>query len=246
MGGKLSIFDVCKGISRPHKQKASELDSPALVFSASGPSADSIVNPSGYRYFSDDEEAYYERLILLEEKVSEVIAPRNVQTSEILGQGSFGRVLFGANMDTGELMAVKQIPIIGFSYETAHERIKEIQEEVEILSQLKHKNIVRYLGTHRDDQFLNIYLEYVAGGSIASLLHKYGKFNETLIRVYTRQILEGLEYFHYHRIIHRDIKGANVLVTNDGICKLSDFGASKRIIGLLDQTQFKSLRGTVN
>lgn len=88
-------------------------------------------------------------------------------------------------------------------------------------------------------------MEYAVGGSIANLLKKYGQFNEILIRVYTKQILEGLEYLHYHKIIHRDIKGANVLVGNDGVCKLADFGAAKRIIGE-DQGQYKSLRGTVN
>ncbi|CAG9313767.1 unnamed protein product [Blepharisma stoltei] len=248
MGGKTSIFSICKGIPKRKKsKKKSTQNTPLLIANALGPTEDNIENPKGYLYFSKKEQKYYDSLLVKEEKTpGEIIAPTNWQTSEMLGQGSFGRVLFGANMDTGELMAVKQIPIVGFEYETANERIKEIQEEVDILSQLKHKNIVRYLGTERNDQFLHIFLEYIPGGSIASLLAKYGKFNETLIRVYTKQILEGLEYLHYHKIIHRDIKGANVLVGSDGVCKLADFGASKRIIGLCDQTQFKSLRGTVN
>ena len=89
-------------------------------------------------------------------------------------------------------------------------------------------------------------MEYVAGGTITSLLNKYGKFNETLIRVYTQQILEGLEYLHYNQIIHRDIKGANVLVGNDGVCKLADFGSAKRFIGIEERSQFKSLKGTTN
>jgi serine/threonine protein kinase len=95
-------------------------------------------------------------------------------------------VYFGVNLDTGELIAVKQVPIIGFAYETAHEKVQELQQEIEILEKLHHKNIVRYFGSNRDDEFLNIFLEYIPGGSIASLLEKYGKFPETLIRVYTR------------------------------------------------------------
>jgi len=246
MGSKLSVFNICKGTSK-NPQSETPPESPTTANKREGPAKDKIFTPGGYNYFSEQEEKHYEQLLVQEAKsTNEIHPPQNWQSSEVIGQGSFGRVLFAANMDTGELMAAKQIPIVGFAYETAHERIKEIQEEVEILSQLNHKNIVRYLGTQRDDQYLHIFLEYVAGGSIASLLAKYGKFNETLIRVYTQQILEGLEYLHYHKIIHRDIKGANVLVGNDGVCKLADFGSAKRIIGIGDNTQFKSMRGTIN
>ena len=244
MGGKVSLFNACKGKLRHSSD--SPPDSPLYIAESSGPAGDIIDNPSsGYRYFSLEEEKQYELKLMQEPKRDEITPPKNWQTSEILGHGSFGRVLFAANMDTGELMAIKQIPLPG-PYETK-KNIDEIEQEIEILSQLEHKNIVRYLGTSRDSQHLNIFLEYVAGGSISSLLNKFGKFNEPLIRVYTKQILEGLEYLHYHKIIHRDIKGANVLVNNEGIVKLADFGASKRIYGLSNEkTQFHSLRGTIN
>jgi len=232
----MGLFSVCRGQKR--------------VEEAEEPQAAELIGPDSVlieRYFNEEELRHYEALLADEEqRKSEVLAPKRWQAGEFLGQGSFGRVIFAANMDTGELFAVKQIPISGFSYETVHERVEEIQQEVDILSHLNHKNIVRYMGSSRDEQNLNIFLEYVAGGSIASLLGKYGKFNESLVRVYTRQIVEGLEYLHFHNIIHRDIKGANVLVNNEGVCKLADFGAAKKIYGLTDYTQFKSLRGTIN
>ena len=59
-----------------------------------------------------------------------------------------------------------------------------------------------------------------------------GRFNEAIIKIYTRQILTGLEYLHSHGIMHRDIKGANILVDNTGLVKLADFGASKKIESL--------------
>ncbi|OMJ65391.1 hypothetical protein SteCoe_38314 [Stentor coeruleus] len=244
MGGRTSIFDICKG-SSSKEQLAVSRDQESVLKKPLGISEDLLNSPTGYKYFSEEEE----KNLLVKYKDSllhEIKSPEKWQTSEIIGQGSFGRVLFAANMETGELMALKEIPIIEFSYGTAHERIKEIQEEVEILSKLSHKNIVRYLGTRRDDGYLRIFMEYVAGGSISTLLHKYGKFNETLLRVYAQQILEGLEYLHWNKIIHRDIKGANVLVGNDGVCKLADFGSAKRIISVEDKSEFTSLKGTTN
>lgn len=73
------------------------------------------------------------------------------------------------------------------------------------MKNLRHENIVRYLGTMEDGNELNIFLEYVPGGSIAVILSKFGSLNEQLVRRYTRQILLGLEYLHSHHIIHRDI-----------------------------------------
>jgi mitogen-activated protein kinase kinase kinase len=72
-------------------------------------------------------------------------------------------------------------------------------------------------------------LEYVPGGSVAALLRNYGAFEEPLVRNFVRQILEGLHYVHERGIVHRDIKGANVLVDNKGGIKISDFGISKKL-----------------
>ena len=143
-------------------------------------------------------------------------------------------------------------------------------------------------GTDRDDEHLNIFLEFVPGGSIASLLTKFGmprkqssmihfvkscvrtqkgwtvcrttvqwvsqasvkgcavrdacvsvhdahagSFKESVIRVYARQILLGLDYLHKQGIMHRDIKGANILVDTTGLVKVADFGASKQIEDLV-------------
>ena len=106
-------------------------------------------------------------------------------------------------------------------------QLSELESEIDILSKLQHKNIVKYYGVVRSVQSLNIILEYCIGGSVAKILETYKNLSESVIRKYTHQILEGLEYLHSHNIIHRDIKGANILVNRDGICKLSDFGGAK-------------------
>jgi len=128
--------------------------------------------------------------------------------------------------------------------EKAQAHIRELEEEVKLLKNLSHPNIVRYLGTVREEDTLNILLEFVPGGSIQSLLGKLGSFPEPVIKKYTKQILQGLEYLHNNAIIHRDIKGANILVDNKGCIKLADFGASKQVAKLATVTAAKTMKGT--
>ncbi|GMM36413.1 mitogen-activated protein kinase kinase kinase [Saccharomycopsis crataegensis] len=122
--------------------------------------------------------------------------------------------------------------------------IDALQREMALLKELKHEKIVRYLGSSSDDTYLNIFLEYVPGGSITSMINNYGPFKEPLIRNFTRQILIGLKYLHSKNIIHRDIKGGNILIDNNGGAKISDFGISKKIETSM-QPKRASLQGSV-
>lgn len=175
-------------------------------------------------------------------------SPRAIRwrKGELIGAGAYGRVYMGLNLDSGELIAVKQVCIAqnNVTKDRAQSHIRELEEEVKLLQNLSHPNIVRYLGTAREEEALNIFLEFVPGGSIASLLGKFGSFTETVIRMYTRQLLLGLEYLHSNHIMHRDIKGANILVDNKGCIKLADFGASKKVVELATISEAKSMKGT--
>ncbi|XP_011090761.1 mitogen-activated protein kinase kinase kinase NPK1 [Sesamum indicum] len=171
--------------------------------------------------------------------------PIRWRKGELIGCGAFGRVHMGMNLNSGELLAVKEVAIAGNSAsKKTQEYIRELEKEVNLLKNLSHPNIVRYLGTAREDDSLNILLEFVPGGSISSLLGKFGSFPESVIRMYTKQLLLGLEYLHKNKIMHRDIKGANILVDNKGCIKLADFGASKKVEALATITGAKSMKGT--
>ena len=159
----------------------------------------------------------------------------NVQWMQgaLIGQGSFGSVFLALHAVTGELMAVKQVEVPSNSNSTLDKKkegmVAALKREIDLLRDLQHENIVQYLGSNSDEEHFNIFLEYVPGGSVAAMLNSYGSLQEPLIRNFVRQILAGLSYLHGRDIIHRDIKGANVLVDNKGNIKISDFGISKRV-----------------
>ncbi|GAA6057743.1 hypothetical protein JCM3770_001717 [Rhodotorula araucariae] len=150
----------------------------------------------------------------------------------LIGAGSFGSVYLGMNPIMGSLMAVKQVELpTGNSHNEERKKsmLEALEREIELLKVLQHENIVQYLDSSTDDKHLNIFLEYVPGGSVAALLQNYGAFEEALVSKFVRQILTGLDYLHEREIIHRDIKGANILVDNKGNIKISDFGISKKV-----------------
>jgi len=84
--------------------------------------------------------------------------------------------------------------------------IISFHNEIDLYRNLEHKHIVKYLGSHQEENKINIYMEYMPGGSVSSMLKQYGSFEENVIRKFTRQILLGLEYLHQQGVIHRDIK----------------------------------------
>ncbi|KAF5805515.1 putative mitogen-activated protein kinase kinase kinase STE-STE11 family [Helianthus annuus] len=156
----------------------------------------------------------------------------------LLGKGSFGHVYVGFNSESGEMCAMKEVTLFSDDAKSK-ESAKQLSQEVYLLSRLNHPNIVRYYGSEMVDDKLYIYLEYVSGGSIYKLLQNFGQFGELAIRSYTQQILSGLSYLHAKNTVHRDIKGANILVDPNGRVKLADFGMAKHITGNTCPLSFK-------
>ncbi|XP_059525898.1 mitogen-activated protein kinase kinase kinase 3 isoform X4 [Myotis daubentonii] len=157
-------------------------------------------------------------------------APINWRRGKLLGQGAFGRVYLCYDVDTGRELASKQVQFDPDSPETSKE-VSALECEIQLLKNLQHERIVQYYGCLRDraEKTLTIFMEYMPGGSVKDQLKAYGALTESVTRKYTRQILEGMSYLHSNMIVHRDIKGANILRDSAGNVKLGDFGASKRL-----------------
>ncbi|KAL6993013.1 mitogen-activated protein kinase kinase kinase [Sarracenia purpurea var. burkii] len=156
----------------------------------------------------------------------------------LLGRGTFGHVYLGFNSESGQMCAIKEVRVIADD-KTSKECLKQLNQEITLLSQLSHPNIVQYYGSELGEETLSVYLEYVSGGSIHKLLQEYGAFREPVIQNYTRQILSGLNYLHGRNTVHRDIKGANILVDPNGEIKLADFGMAKHITACSSVLSFK-------
>ncbi|KAG2431906.1 hypothetical protein HXX76_009397 [Chlamydomonas incerta] len=186
--------------------------------------------------------------------------PVRWRKGEGIGSGSFGQVYLALNCDTGELLAVKEVPAGlaggdgGGAGGGGREAVAQLEREVALLSALRHPNIVRYVGTQRNAAGgggaggggggapLYIFLEYVPGGSLSSQLARFGPLPEPLVALYTRQLLLGLAYLHAQRTVHRDVKGANLLLEKTGVLKLADFGMAKQ---LMEQVSFtRSFKGS--
>ncbi|GET87383.1 protein kinase, putative [Leishmania tarentolae] len=145
---------------------------------------------------------------------------------ESIGIGNFGVVLKARNRSTDDIVAIKQVPLS----DTDKEDLDTIVKEVEILQDCDHPNIVRFYGTYYSMGVLWIVMEYCEGGSVDTVYDLLRRpLSEPLIAYVCRQTLLGLRYLHERHIIHRDIKGSNLLLTKDGQVKLADFGVSTEL-----------------
>ncbi|KAM6978438.1 uncharacterized protein map3k19 [Tautogolabrus adspersus] len=147
---------------------------------------------------------------------------------EVLGRGAYGTVYCGLTSQ-GRLVAVKQVSLDASDPDAAKREYSRLQGEVDLLKTLQHSNIVGFLGTSLHQHVVSIFMEYIPGGSIASILHRFGPLPERVLALYTHQILEGVTYLHLNRVIHRDLKGNNVMLMPTGVIKLIDFGCARRL-----------------
>uniref|UniRef100_A0A8C5E0Z8 non-specific serine/threonine protein kinase n=1 Tax=Gouania willdenowi TaxID=441366 RepID=A0A8C5E0Z8_GOUWI len=151
---------------------------------------------------------------------------------EKLGEGSYGCVFKAHYKETGEIVAIKQVPV--------ESDLQEIIKEISIMQQCNSPHVVRYYGSYFKNSDLWIVMEFCGAGSVSDIIRIRNKtLTEEEIATILQSTLKGLEYLHFMRKIHRDIKAGNILLSADGQAKLADFG----VAGQLTDTMAK--RNTV-
>ncbi|CAL5873903.1 uncharacterized protein PFLUO_LOCUS8186 [Penicillium psychrofluorescens] len=174
----------------------------------------------------------YKEETVAKSSAKDVAELKDYQLGDCLGKGAFGSVYRALNWNTGETVAVKQIKLT----DLPKTELRVIMLEIDLLKNLDHPNIVKYHGFVKSAETLNIILEYCENGSLHSIAKNFGRFPENLVGLYMSQVLHGLLYLHEQGVIHRDIKGANILTTKEGLVKLADFGVASRTTGLSESS----------
>ncbi|KAL7305637.1 serine/threonine-protein kinase 3 [Trichogramma pretiosum] len=149
-----------------------------------------------------------------------------------LGEGSYGSVYKALHKESGQVLAIKQVPV--------DTDLQEIIKEISIMQQCDSPYVVKYYGSYFKNTDLWIVMEYCGAGSVSDIMRLRKKtLQEDEIATILSDTLKGLEYLHLRRKIHRDIKAGNILLNNEGHAKLADFG----VAGQLTDTMAK--RNTV-
>ncbi|KAL9236430.1 hypothetical protein vseg_011103 [Gypsophila vaccaria] len=143
---------------------------------------------------------------------------------ELIGRGSFGDVYKGFDKELNKVVAIKVIDL-----EESEDEIDDIQKEISVLSQCRSQYITEYYGSYLHQTKLWIIMEYMAGGSVADLLQSGPPLDESSIACILRDLLHAIDYLHAEGKIHRDIKAANILLSENGDVKVADFGVSAQL-----------------
>ncbi len=149
-----------------------------------------------------------------------------------LGKGGFGVVYKAFNTVTGNFAAAKTLNCLtGSESDDVPAAISDLCKEIDMVSGLVHPNIVQVFGGDTEIFPPCIFMEWMPGGSVTSVMRTLGgRLPERVIARYISDALKGLQFLHDHQVLHRDIKPANMLVGPSGEVKLSDFGLCKKIV----------------
>ncbi|XP_020272426.1 CBL-interacting protein kinase 8 [Asparagus officinalis] len=145
------------------------------------------------------------------------------EVGRTIGEGTFAKVKFAQNTETGESVAMK---VLDRATIIKHKMVDQIKREISIMKLVRHPHVVRLHEVLASRTKIYIILEFITGGELFDKIVKHGKLSETDSRRYFQQLIDGVEYCHTKGVYHRDLKPENLLLDSQGNLKISDFGLS--------------------
>ncbi|XP_044491554.1 CBL-interacting serine/threonine-protein kinase 9 isoform X1 [Mangifera indica] len=140
-----------------------------------------------------------------------------------LGEGSFAKVKFAKNVETGEFVAIK---IVDRDHVRRHKMVEQIKREISTMKLIKHPNVIKIIEVMASKTKIYIILEFIDGGELFDKIAKKGRLKEDEARRYFQQLINAVDYCHSRGVYHRDLKPENLLLDSHGVLKISDFGLS--------------------
>lgn len=165
------------------------------------------------------------------------------EIGKTLGEGSFAKVKFAKNVETGESVAIK---VLDRDQVLRHKMVEQIKREISTMKLIKHPNVVKLFEVMASKTKIYIVLEYVDGGELFDKIAKHGRLKEDEARRYFQQLVNAVDYCHSRGVYHRDLKPENLLLDSYGALKVSDFGLSAFSQQVRDDGLLHTACGTPN
>lgn len=160
-----------------------------------------------------------------------------------LGEGSFAKVKFARNVETGEFVAIK---VLNREKVLRHKMIEHIKREICTMKEIQHPNVIKIYEVMASKTRIYIVLELVDGGELFDKIAKHGRLQEDEARKYFQQLINAVDYCHSRGVYHRDLKPENLLLDQNGVLKISDFGLSAFAMQVRDDGLLHTACGTPN
>ncbi|KAM3192309.1 hypothetical protein ACQJBY_069501 [Aegilops geniculata] len=145
------------------------------------------------------------------------------EVGRTIGQGSFAKVKFAVDADTGAPVAMK---VLDKATILNHRMLQQIKKEISIMKIVRHPNIIRLNEVLAGQTKIYIIMELITGGELFDKIARQGKLRENEARKYFQQLIDAINYCHSKGVYHRDLKPENLLLDSRGNLKVSDFGLS--------------------
>lgn len=147
----------------------------------------------------------------------------NYELGKTIGRGTFSKVKYGVDLKTGKAYAIK---IVDRAQVVKEHMEAQLKREIAIMKMLSHRNIVNMMEVLQTQRNIYIVLELVTGGELFDRIVSAKRFDEDTARSFFQQLIVGIDYCHKHGIAHRDLKPENLLLDENDVLKISDFGLS--------------------